>query len=381
MTSLPPTQVSSETPSSVAARMLNDLAALGYTPPQGDPFYQLVMASAELIYDVGVVAALAVMNGIFLDTASPDLLPHHGVDYGAAKKAATAATVTLNFTGTNGTVIASGTRWSTAGAAGTPGQLFQTTASATISGGVATGVPAVAVTSGVAGNVGIGTIIFPATPYVTGVATVTNPVAASGGSDAEEDEAYRTRLEQVAARDPGLDNVDHYVSVVLAQPNVGWAAVQPTWNGPDTVRVVFLNSDRSIPSGSDVSALQAIMDPGITGLGHGKAPPGDFVTVVAPTGLNVNVVIPSLVVDAGRLIADVEANIAAALAAYFATLSPGDAVLLQDVQAVIDKADGVRDFGDVTLNGSHATVATAFTQIPLPGTVTYSPAPTVYSPP
>jgi uncharacterized phage protein gp47/JayE len=371
----------SDTPATILARLLAGVRRFGYDPAEGSYPYQQLATMAQLFYDTVVLQGLATVDRIFLDTALPDDLPKQGVDFGTPQLAATFAAAALTFTGVNDTVIPAGTRFSTAATASQPGQTFATDVDATIAGGFAAGVPATAVTSGAAGNVGPGTIIFTVGTPIAGVTGVTNPAAAVGGSDEETTDAYRARLILAAARDPGPDNMDHYRDAILKLPGVGAVTIDPIWNGPDTIRVIVLNDDLQ-PDGALATAIQALVDPTANpGKGYGVAAEGDVVTVVTATPATANLTIPSLLLDAGQVISAVEALILSGLEAYFAALLPGDDVLLQDVQAVIAVTSGVRDFGDVLINGSHASLAISSTQLAQLGSIVYSPAPTIYGGP
>jgi uncharacterized phage protein gp47/JayE len=79
-------------------------------------------------------------------------------------------------------------------------------------------VPVVAVAGGIAGNVAAGNISVISTP-VAGVSSVSNPLAMSGGSDAESDTALINRFQQTNFR--GFTGTSsNLVGVALENPNV-----------------------------------------------------------------------------------------------------------------------------------------------------------------
>jgi uncharacterized phage protein gp47/JayE len=138
--------------------------------------------------------AIAVLT--WIQTQLPaDILQGLYTLFGLTPLPATAASVSLVFTGTSGTVIPQGTQVSTVGNATTPAILFQTTASATISSTGSVSVNAVSLSTGSATNVAPNSITILATG-VPGVSSVTNPEAAAGGTDVESATHQLSRFQQ-----------------------------------------------------------------------------------------------------------------------------------------------------------------------------------------
>jgi uncharacterized phage protein gp47/JayE len=93
--------------------------------------------------------------------------------------------------------------------------------------------------------------------------------------------------------------------------------------------------------------------------------------VFAPTAVVVNVA-GSLVLASGYTLAVVSAAIQSSLAAYFATLKPGDTVYLNRIYALISDTAGVVDFTLTTPSTNMVTlVDSTHTQMPVLGTVTF----------
>lgn len=126
----------------------------------------------------------------FVDFATGTSLDRVGSLIGEVRKAATKATVTVKFTGINGTIIPEDTVVMTSG--DDPVE-FVTDAIATIPAGGYIDVACTAVLYGADGNVGAGTITVQKVPIV-GVTSITNVYAAVGGTDVETDAVYRLRI-------------------------------------------------------------------------------------------------------------------------------------------------------------------------------------------
>lgn len=338
-----------------------ELAALPdtYAKGEGEVPWDILAAAALEIYDVAVVGGLAVLQRMFIGTSPGDTLDLHGEQFGVPRKPAAAAAVTLLVAGANGTVVEIGSTFTTAaGADGTPAQSFATSAEGVVAAGTAP-VPATATVAGAAGNVAANTIVF-ASGVAAGVTGVRNPAAAGGGADAEDDEDYRARLLQAAAREPGSRyNADGYAALALAQPNVGWVLVDPFWAGDGTIRLVILDPAGEIPDAGTVAAVQAAIDPDMDGKGRGLAEITHVVTIVAPAATSAWVRIPSFVAEEGTPTATAKANAEAAIAAYFASVNPGGVVRVRDVESEVIDAAGVLDIGDIALSTDGATFTRA----------------------
>ena len=187
-----------------------------------------------------IQAAMAHMHYAYLDWIAKEAIPFtcdsEFLDgwaqlRGVTRKGSAAATGTWQGSGTNGSTMPSGTILMRA-------DLFQyqTTASATVTGGVISA-PIVASTSGSNGNADLGTPLTLAN-VVSGVnAAGAASTAIAGGTDVETDTSLRTRMLQAYAAPPqGGDQTD-YVEWALAVPGVTRAWCNPMGLGIGTVTV------------------------------------------------------------------------------------------------------------------------------------------------
>lgn len=156
------------------------------------------------------------------------------------------ATGTATFTGTNGTVIPSGTR-----IISDAGIEYITQVLGTISGGTAT----IAITCalpGLAGNLPSGAILS-LTTTISGVNTaVTIPSEIANGADEETDEAALKRIFFRIQHPPAGGSRDDYIAWALeASANVKNAWCFANYSGLGTVQVVFIRtgSDPVAPGG------------------------------------------------------------------------------------------------------------------------------------
>lgn len=204
----------------------------------------------------------------FLRYAVGEALDAKGVEYGLARAVATKATVTLTFAGTNGTFIPLGAKFATLGDANTgdEGVEFETTASGTITGGTLT-LTATSVDTGAHTNVDSSTIVA-FVDIITGLTSVTNVDAATGGSDDQDDVEYRTALIARATRIPSGGNVSFYQAIAFSNPNIGVASVQDLWLGAGTGRLIVGGLNTIYANKADVDALQLRIDPSVKTICH-----------------------------------------------------------------------------------------------------------------
>jgi uncharacterized phage protein gp47/JayE len=140
------------------------------------------------------------------------------------------------------------------------------------------------------------------------------------------------------------------------------AYVYSNRRGIGTVDVVIL-TEGGIPGSTLVTNTQSYID--------SVRPVQAGMQVFAPTAVVVNVA-GSLVLASGYTLAVVSAAIQSSLAAYFATLKPGDTVYLNRIYALISDTAGVVDFTLTTPSTNMVTlVDSTHTQMPVLGTVTF----------
>lgn len=124
----------------------------------------------------------------YLDTATGVNLDRLGKLVGITRKPALPETVILQFAGSEYTIIPTGFQIQTLS-----GIIYQTTETKSITGGLAT-VQASAVNTGTISRVASAQLTEFVTP-ISGLDTVTNPDASSGGAVVESDADYRTRIQ------------------------------------------------------------------------------------------------------------------------------------------------------------------------------------------
>jgi uncharacterized phage protein gp47/JayE len=293
---------------------------------------------------------------IFADTADTDYLEKMAAQRGITLKLATVATGSATFTGSVGSAIAIGTEGKTAS-----GIAVVTTAAATIGVGGTVDVAVQASLAGISGNLAAGEVLT-LTAAPSGVQSTAAVVSMSGGTDIE---TYASLLARYLfdLQNPPCGGADHdYYKWAMSVAGVTAAYVYSNRRGIGTVDVVIL-TEGGIPGSTLVTNTQSYID--------SVRPVQAGMQVFAPTAVVVNVA-GSLVLASGYTLAVVSAAIQSSLAAYFATLKPGDTVYLNRIYALISDTAGVVDFTLTTPSTNMVTlVDSTHTQMPVLGTVTF----------
>ncbi len=201
-------------------------------------------------------------------TAFGDSFRQHAAVFGVAQLPATVAGGTGVFSGTNGSVIPSGTVLQRS-----DGVEYVTDAEATIAAGTAS-VAITAVKPGVDGNADVTAVISLATPIEGVVSTVSlTGDGLTGGNEVEDEEAFFARYLRAVQEPVVGGSATDYETWALSFPGVTRAWSNPLGMGDGTVVVWFMMDNKyadGIPTAADATALFDYMDPlrpaGMSGL-------------------------------------------------------------------------------------------------------------------
>ncbi len=307
------------------------------------------------ILDLGFVVTT---NGAYLD--------YHAAEVGITRLNAVKSKGIINLTGTNGILIPVGTKFGNEVQIGVDPIEFETDSDVTISGGVAT--PAItAVVAGTDSNVIASTIIRQIT-IISGIVTVNNDAATTGGADAEIDDELKARvLRRVRQTSHGGNIGDYILWAQQASEDVGKVGIDPLGSGAGTVDVYILQRDNTIAPAGLILTVQNYIKPATGDIE--RAPIGADVTVASATldTVNVNVDISAL---PGFTIADVILDVVAAIEKFLEDLPIGDDVLFYEVASTIQNVIGVNTMNTFTVDGGAVDVVIAATDKAMPGTIT-----------
>ena len=292
----------------------------------------------------------------FLETAAGTELEYRAEERGLVRKSAKIAEGTLSF-GRNTALwysveIPQGTVASTEG-----GVRFFTTASAVLEAGeLSVSAAAKAEEGGRDGNAAPGAICVLVTPP-SGIETVTNSAAFSGGVDAETDEELRERLLESCKNSSNGTNADYYRQCALKHDGVYSVSVIPRGRGAGTVDL-YLGGVGAPPEAGIVEAVQEEisalreLNVDVKVSAAGTVPIKVVVTVLPKTGV---------------AFAAAKAGCEAALHAYFNALAVGESVTLAGMGAKMMESGLISNYyfnktetGDTAIEQSQLAVAGEF---------------------
>lgn len=354
------------------------------TTPDWDRDTLLGLTYAELADQLGTVSEIvqAVYDSRRRENATGVQLDDLGMLIDVARDPASYSTARVQFMGTAGTFLRLGTQVEGGGSDGRA--RWATTADYTLTGIPATDTLLCVCTVAGATTALIGQIDAIVTP-ITGLSSVTNLVAATPGTDREDDGTYRRRQE-ASLQISGTASVNAIRSKLVALDYIEAAVVQEnddgvtqTINGLSmlghSVAVVLYPSGLTTAQESEVATTIYENTPAGTYL-HGTTTK----TVTKADGVSKMVrwfyasddpcdVIYVLTMNTGWAVADVHDDLVALVTTYFAGLEVGRDVTLLDLQglavSIIDENTGlpkIRTLTTLTVNGAatdHTVLATA----------------------
>jgi uncharacterized phage protein gp47/JayE len=347
-------QYADQTKDTILQRMLATIAS-DIDKRQGSISYDM-LSPAAIEMALAYISLDNVLNFGFADTTYGEYLDRRASELGLTRKPAVISTGTVTFSGTNGTVVPTGTEVYTADEV-----YFVTTASGTIASGTTT-VAAEAKVGGANGNVAIGSIKF-ITGNLTGVTTVTNNVAFDGGADIESDASLLSRYKDRVSKPATSGNKYHYIEWAKSVAGIGDAKCFPIWNGNGTVKVTLLDEDKTAPPSNIVTDVATYIE--------SVRPIGATVTVVAATEVPINIT-ATLTLASGKTVSDVSATIQSGVVDYLKSIAYGvdTTVRYSRIANVILDTDGVVDYSGLTINGGSSNITIADGSVAVIGSVT-----------
>ena len=307
----------------------------------------------------------------FVQTSYGKYLDYLGQVKGVTRLPATPSTGKIKFTGQPGTVINAGTRVSTQSSANSSAIIFETAESGVINEQGEVTVSAVCTEAGTIGNVPAGTIVLIVEP-VQGVALVTNPEPFTGGTDIEDDDAFRERI--LAAYDEPLSGAKKdYIRWAKEVPGIGDVYVIPLWAGPGTVKVLIMDSNGQPANQELIEAVQNHIAPD-GNLGGGLAPIGADVTVDVPEIFEVNIAL-TIVLKDGYTLEDVMENLIANIKQFLSTFKintgdrPLDRITVTKLGHVVLSTEGIADYSGLTVNNNDEYIEIPEQKVPILGDV------------
>ena len=180
------------------------------------------------------------------------------------------------------------------------------------------------------------------------------------GADEETDEALRERLYTKIRLPATSRNVYHYQQWALEVSGTGAAKVFPLADGPGTVTVLVVDSDKKISSSLPKTVAEYI---------ETMRPIGATVTVKSPDSVSINIK-ASVMRNESKTLDDVKKAYKDAVDTFLQeTVFTTYRISYAKLGSLLLDIPGVEDFEGFLLNGGTGNVMIGETQIPVTGTI------------
>ena len=311
----------------------------------------------------------------FPEWSSGEQLDMLAADVGLTRRAATAAETTLTVTGTEGTVIPAGKAFSTSATLISENIEFTSTEEVEIPASGTAQVPVVCSEAGTVGNVPANCIIMEV-ESTTGIGEVTNAVAATGGTDEEDDDSLRARIMAVdrSGELSYVGNDSDYIRWAQEVDGVGSVIVIPEWEGAGTGTVKLIVMDMNgAPATQTIltNVYNHIMSPddASTRLANTEV----ILTVETATALYISVT-ATVQLDDETTISEATADFTTRLRTYFEEAKNDGSLRYTRVARELSESAGMEDYSSLKVNNGTANITIAADRYPVIQTITLTAA-------
>lgn len=302
-------------------------------------------------------------NGLWLDLLAAGT--------GLTRRSATPAETILTITGTEGTIIPAGKVFSTSATLISENIEFTSKEEAEIPNGGTVYVPVVCTIAGTVGNVPANCIIMEM-ESTDGIDEVTNPEAATGGTEEEDDDTLRARIMSIdrVGELSYVGNNSDYIRWAQEIDGVGSVIVIPEWEGKGTGTVKLIVMDLN-----GAPATQTILDEVYEHIMSPDDPAARLanteviLTVETATALYINITATILLGD-DATIADLTSDFTARLRNYFEEAKNDGNLRYTRVGRELSESLGVEDYSSLSVNSGTANVTIAADRYPVIQSIT-----------
>lgn len=218
-----------------------------------------------------------------------------------------------------------------------------------------------AINTGTVGNVLANTITqMPVT--LPGITSVTNLNEVTNGYDAEVDQSLRQRYYERLQAPATSGNKQHYKIWAKEVTGVGDAIITPLWNGPGTVKVIIINSNKRAADSSLINAVSDHIEE--------NRPIGATVSVVSATEKAINIS-AKIVIDTKKYTLEtIQITLENNLSQYFNSIAfTIPYASYAGIGNIIYNTDGIIDYSNLLVNEGSSNTALTDEEIPVLGTV------------
>lgn len=323
---------------------------------------------SNMMYDLNEAIQLffpAWSYGVFLDWIAREV--------GISRRSAARASGYLTITGAEGKRIPAGFKWATVSINDEENIEFETVESVTIGETKTAQVYVRCTEPGPQGNVPPGSITLMVSP-TGGIMEITNALAFTGGTNDEDDDGLRARIEarDLSSESSHVGNEGDYIRWAKEVPGVGDVIVISEWQGKGTgtLKLVVMDSNGSTANPDIISQVyNHIMQPDAPN--KRLAPPDTILTVVTATVKVINIT-ATVQLDPDTEQTSAKAAFESSVKAYFTEAKIDGAIRHTRIGSLLSATAGVIDYTTLAINGGTSNITIASDEYPSLGTVTWT---------
>ncbi len=345
---IPPEFVQNCEPEEIQRRMMNALPDGIDDMPGGFP-WDFTMPTALQISETVQFRLVRTLMLMFPMWAWGEWLDRHAEMCGLVRRAAGYATGKVTVYGVTGTVIKAKSVFATPATDSDSSVLFRTMEDAEIGSEGQADISVTAVSPGKGGNVPARAVSLMLKP-VKGIDRITNHEAITGGTDTEDDESLRERIQWAnTAPISFVGNDSDYIRWAKEVVGVGSAVVIPEWDGPGTVKLIILDANGKPGNESLLDSVYTyIVSP--EDRSRRLAPIGATLTVSAPDILEMQYQATIMLEEEFALEAVCE-GFRKNIMKYYEEAKEDGLLTYTQMAAVLSDTAGVADYKDFLVNG------------------------------
>lgn len=318
-----------------------DLSAGGHA-------YNFLMAAALIAAEAYEFTLPEVIKMIFPEFSYGEFLDYHAKDRRLVRRAANAASGEITITGPVNTLIPAGSLFSTASVNNEPSVDYKTLEAAQIpeSGSVTMAIQCTQ--AGIIGNTQPGTIIL-VSSRITGLTSVTNQEAVTGGTEEENDESLVQRIMAYdrSLGDSFVGSVSDYKRWATSVPGVGSATIISAQDTTGTVTIILTDANGD-PATEQLceSVYNHIMRP--DNPNERLAPVNAILKVVPPDTTKISIV-ATVELSENVTLESVKEAFAALLALYLPVALDEGEIKYSRVAAALAATEGANDYSGLQI--------------------------------
>ena len=214
--------------------------------------------------------------------------------------------------------------------------------------------------TGIIGNVEANTITLVYKP-INGLQNITNLEKFTGGTEIEEEEHFRQRIIEAEQEDKLSGADTDYIRWAKEVNGVGYADCIELWNGPQTVKVLILDSNNEPANDELIAKVKDCIYPDKKeGKSRGgKAPVGAIVTIATVTTLKININAKFTFTD-GFSSETILESLKAKISTYLKKIRMNGVVKYKAIDTIIGsyvlQDEGIDDYSNLIINNSTTNI-------------------------